>query len=102
MARNNAELTIIDKVRNTFTGTTPGTILTTQEIIDRVLAKYPDVNRTSVIPSDYCYNMTNKDKESNPRLAQFKIFEQLGRGTYIYRGEKYSYNGPIHRNPRRR
>lgn len=92
-------MTIIEKVRDTFAGVPPGTVFTTRQIIDMVHEKY-DVNPTSVIPSDYCYNMDNKGKAASASLDKFKIFEVVSRGTYIYRGEGYAYSGPVHRNPR--
>lgn len=94
-------MTIIEKVRNTFVGYHPGTVFTTRQIIDMVCEKH-GVNRTSVIPSDYCYNMDNKGKAARSSLDKFKIFEMVSRGTYIYRGEGYVYSGPVQRNPRQK
>ena len=61
------------------------------EIIDMVIAVYPDTNRTSVIPSDYCYNLTN-------RGIPFKthLFESLGSGNYKCLGENFPYEGEIY------
>lgn len=94
-------MTIIEKVKDTFAGCAPGKSFTTSEIIDMVQRKH-GVNRTSVIPSDYCYNMDNKGKEASASLDKFKIFEMVSRGKYIYRGENYPYTGPVHRNPRQK
>ena len=89
MARNNRGFTIIDKVRNTFTEGSPGTVFTTAQIIDKVCKKYPEVNRGSVIPSDYCYNRDNKGKAGDTTLAKFNIFEWNGHlGEYIFTVDK--------------
>lgn len=92
-------MTIIEKVRDTFANCKKGTIFSTSEIIDLVMLKY-GVNRGSIIPSDYCYNLTNKGKIDNPILADFKIFEWISRGKYKYLGENYPYTGLIIRNPK--
>ena len=46
-------------------------------------------NKTSVIPSDYCYNMTNKGKIG--RLKDFNIFVQEKHGVFKYVGENYKH-----------
>lgn len=93
-------MTIIEKVRDTFAYCESGAIYTTSEIIDKVKAKH-GVNKGSIIPSDYCYNRTNKGKLADVSLEKFKIFEWLARGRYKYLGEKYSYTGVVISNPRR-
>jgi len=92
--------TILEKVEQSFRDVEPGTEWTTEEIIDRVVEHYPGTNRRSILPSDYCYNLTNKGKENNPALARFKLFEQKSFGKYLYRGPGYQYGGPINRHPR--
>lgn len=94
-------MTIIDKVKDTFSGCAPGEDFTTRQIIEKVQSKY-SVNETSIIPSDYCYNLSNKGKEASASLEKFKIFEWVSSGHYIYRGENYPYTGPVHRNPRQK
>lgn len=50
----------------------------------------------SYIPSDYCYNIINLDRESHdfkkghPRLLEF-----IRRGLYKYLGPNYNYTGQI-------
>ena len=54
-----------------------GDILTRQTIIDAVCEDYEDTNRSSVCPSDFCDNITNKG------LSRcIPIFNYLGRDTY--------------------
>jgi hypothetical protein len=79
-------MTILDEVRETFKNTALGTELTTAEIKEMVHMKFGR-NKSSVIPSDYSYNMTNKGKIGN--LKDFNIFIQLKRGLYKFVGENY-------------
>ncbi len=53
---------------------------------------FPDTNRTSVIPSDYCYNMVNKGIEFK---KDDRLFENLG-DKYKHLGLNYNYNGEIY------
>ena len=63
-----------------------------EEIKDLVVNAYPDTNRSSVIPSDYCYNSVNKDATS----FNLHLFESLGEGTFKCLGPSYPYSGPIY------
>lgn len=72
-------MTNIEKVRHTFANCETGTIFSTSEIKDMVILKHGG-NRGSIIPSDYCYNLTNKGKIEDPVLAKFNIFEWISRG----------------------
>lgn len=63
---------------------------TRKEIIEKVLETYPGTNPTSVIPSDYCYNITNKGIPFKTHL-----FEFLGSGNYKCLGKNYPYSGDI-------
>lgn len=92
-------MTNIEKVRDTFVNCKKGTIFSTREIIDKVILKHGG-NRGSIIPSDYCYNLTNKGKTDDPILAEFKMFEWISRGKYKYLGENYPYTGLIVSNPK--
>ena len=65
-------------------------------MIDRLM----ELNESSIIPSDYCYNLTNKDKLANVSLEKFKIFEWLTKGQYRYLGENYPFAGSVYSNPR--
>ena len=62
----------------------------TQEIRDLCWEKYR-TNRTSVIPSDYCYNRTNEGITNEHRFLLY-----LQRGLYRYVGKDYPYNGPVY------
>jgi hypothetical protein len=82
--------TILAKICTIFNNKYIGKILSSKEIIDLVIQTYPGTNRTSVISSDYCYNITNKG-------ISFKnhIFEYLENGNYKVLGHGYDYEGPI-------
>ena len=58
----------------------------TSEIKQMVYSKFGR-NMGSVIPSDYCYNKTNKGKVG--KLVSFNLFVQVKRGLYKYVGEGY-------------
>ncbi len=81
-------MTVLDEVRETFKNVEIGTEFSTAEIKKMVNEKF---NRTegSVIPSDYCYTMTNKGKVGS--LVDFNIFIQVKHGIYKYVGENYKY-----------
>ena len=82
------KMTVLDEVRETFKNAEFGAEFTTAEIKRLVHLKFGR-NESSVIPSDYSYNMTNKGKIGS--LENFNIFIQLERGLYKYVGENYKY-----------
>ncbi|MGA2225659.1 MAG: hypothetical protein ABSH41_14585 [Syntrophobacteraceae bacterium] len=65
-------------------------IFTTAEIKRKLNAKYA-TKEGSVIPSDYCYNHSNKGRA----LMDHSIFEKIGHGKYRYLGPGYPYTGNI-------
>lgn len=82
------DFSVVDEVRETFKNIEIGTVFTTHEIKTMVAEKYGR-KMSSVIPSDYSYNMTNKGIEGTP-LEKFNLFIQLERGVYRYVGENYT------------
>lgn len=85
---------ILEKVEASFINIKIGREFKTQEIIDLIKFKYK-INTSSIIPSDYCYNRMNIGKYNNDQLLDFNLFEYVKRGSYIYLGKNYSYNGVI-------
>lgn len=81
-------MNINEMVVDTFKDVEIGTMLTTAEIIDRVVSKYA-INRASFQPSDMCYNLSNKGVEKG-KIVNKKIFIWEKRGLYKYVGEKYA------------
>lgn len=88
---NKDNIKIQEKVSSIFAKQIDG-IIKREEIIDKVIAVYPGTNRTSVIPSDYCYNIINKDSTS----FIIRLFESLGAGNYKCLGKNYPYVGDIY------
>lgn len=62
-----------------------------KEIIDLVLEKFPETNKSSVIPSDYCYNLYNKGIKFDKH-----IFEHIETGHYKVLGRNVKYSGNIY------
>ncbi len=83
-------MSIKDKIFSTFENER-GKAFSRKEIIDLVLEKYPETNRSSIIPSDYCYNITNKGIPFDNHL-----FEHIEIGRYKVLGPNYKYNGDIY------
>lgn len=94
MSRNNSPTTVLQKIKASFINIKVGREFKTQEIIDLVKFKYK-INESSIIPSDYCYNRMNLGKWQDSQLLDFNIFEYAARGSYIYLGEDYPYDGTI-------
>ena len=80
---------IKDKVLSAMKGK-EGKIFQPYEIVDMVLQKYPDTNRSSVLPADCCYNRINKGIKFD-----FHLFESLDDGSYKYLGPNYQFQGEI-------
>ena len=74
---------IVEQIRECMKDVPLGTQLKRQEIIDLVVERF-HTNPASIIPSDYCYNMTNKGKPGN-----VNFFLSVGIGEYEYVGENY-------------
>jgi hypothetical protein len=90
MPKPQGNLKIKDKVLSVFQDRVDERFLR-EEIIDLVVNTYPGTNRSSVIPSDYCYNLINATLPFD-----FHIFESLGEGRYKCLGPNDPYTGPIY------
>lgn len=55
-----------------------GSKLKTFEIIDCVTNQYPDLPKSSILPSDFCCNHNNKD----PFSGKYHIFKKIGYAYY--------------------
>ena len=81
-----SRITIADQFRRCFSNTPVNTIFTRQEILEKIGTQF-GTNPNRIIPSDFCYNMTNKGKiERNPNF-----FISVETGKYKYVGENYSF-----------
>lgn len=81
---------ICDKLYALFASDNLGQTLTGKQIIDMVIAAFPGTNRSSVIPSDYCYNIVNAGIKFDRHL-----FEYNEDSIYKVLGKDYPYVGPI-------
>lgn len=80
-------MTIVEQLRECFKDVPTGTKFTRKQIIDMLHTKY-GTNETSIIPSDHCYNMTNKGLRGSNRDNNF--FLNVGNGEYEYVGEHFT------------
>ena len=91
VSRENMETSIYAQIMACCSGA-QGEVLARQDIIAAVHEKY-GTNPSSIIPSDYCYNRTNKGAADKP------LFEWLDDGQYRYLGEGYPYTGAVYSRP---
>lgn len=63
--------------------------LSTHEIVEKVLHDFSELNKDSILPSDYCYNHTNEG------ASKHKFFLKIKHGVYKFVGENYNYTGSI-------
>jgi hypothetical protein len=88
--RARSKMTVRDKVLRVFQNR-EGQTFAREKIIDLVFGAYPGMPRGSVIPSDYCYNLINKDSAS----FKLHLFESIGNGIYKCLGLNAAYSGPV-------
>ncbi|MFU0800187.1 MAG: hypothetical protein ACFWUE_05930 [Xylanivirga thermophila] len=85
---------IYEKIAEACKELTIGGVYDVSEIKQLILAK-TDVKEGNILPKDYCYNVTNKGADENKFIIWPRLFEYVKRGTYIYLGEGYPYNGQV-------
>lgn len=90
MLKPHGRLKIKNKVLSVFQNRV-GEKFLREEIIDLVVNAYPETNRSSVIPSDYCFNIINAGIQFD-----FHIFESLDGGRYKCLGPNHQYTGPVY------
>lgn len=83
--------TVTEEMRECLKGYAHGTIFTTAEIKEMVFARFQR-EKNSVLPSDHCYNYTNKGIKPD---SDDKFFMRIKHGEYKYVGENYVYNGVV-------
>ena len=83
-----------EDVTSYLTSLEVGEVKTTAEIKKKVSRIY-GTEYGSIIPSDYCYNITNKDPQSYITDGNPRLLEQVKRGYYRYLGLNYKYNGVV-------
>lgn len=87
-------MTIYEQIKNVIEGKN-GKELSSQYIKSRVQSKF-GTDPASVIPSDFCYNRTNKGIVFG---LDNRLFEYLGKHNYKYLGENFRYTGTIREKP---
>ena len=85
MSDKESKVKIDEQYRKCFENTPIGTRLSRQEIIKRIHSTF-GTDENSIIPSDYCYNMTNKGRSKNSP----NFFLNVGNGVYEYVGKNYA------------
>lgn len=85
-------MSINDKITDSFKNVEIGKIFKRQEIIDKVLELY-EVNESSIIPSDLCYNRANGNIDIT---KSNKLFEYIHVSSYKYLGPNYPYTGDVY------
>lgn len=71
-----------------------GTEITRSEFHEIVLTKYPEVNPTSILPTDFCYNVRNnglRDQNDGERCL-----ECIDKGVFRALGTDYKYSGDVY------
>ncbi len=91
--------TILELIEQTFSNYPIGTLFTRDEIIHTIYVKH-GINKSSIIPSGYCYNITNLGKQADKEMNKFYIFEYVLRGKYKYLGKNYPYSGKVYHTPK--
>lgn len=89
-------MSIFDEVRKTFANEKIGTQFSRKEIVEIVHEK-TNINRLSIIPSDYCYNRSNNGINFTNYLHLFRYDEK---NSYTFLGENYQYSGEIMHKPK--
>jgi hypothetical protein len=82
-----------DKFYNLFASSNLGKVLTHRNIQDMIIDAYSGTNRSSILPADYCYNITNAGIQNFEH--QLHLFEHLGDAKYRVLGIDYPFEGPI-------
>lgn len=87
---NKTSMKIRDKMDALFAADNIDQTFDRKQIIDMVLAAFPGTNESSVIPSDYCYNIVNKGIKFDHHL-----FEYLDDSMYRVLGKNFPFVGAI-------
>ena len=86
------KITTLDEVEEYFEKFSIGKEFTTEDI-KKMVHDESGRKHGSIIPSDYCYNITNNG--INNYRDYLHLFEQVARGRYKYLGTNYRYNGKV-------
>ena len=81
-------MTINEMYVDAFKGAEIGKELTRKEIIKILQDKY-DIDEGSILPSDLCYNSSNKGVRKSTNPFNKKLFLKVRRGVYQYVGPDF-------------
>ena len=84
---------VIDAINSYVRDNGTGKIVSREEFYEIVLAKYPEVNRTSVYPSDFCYNLYNNGLRYIDDGE--RCLECVDKGYFKILGTNYKYTGDV-------
>lgn len=87
---------IIQEIEEFLSNIPIGYVFSTGWFKDELSEKYKRP-RDSYIPSDYCYNRTNRGIQYEKQPHYFLYIE---RGKYQYKGKNYNYQGTVETDPR--
>ena len=92
---------IRDQVQEAFSDQPMRATFGRREIHDLIESKIRGVNLSSIIPSDYCYNITNQGIRWDSRIFEYRP-DYPRSEKYVYLGPGYLYNGPVIWRPKER
>lgn len=83
-----------EKIAEACKGLIIDKVYESSEILDYIII-ITGINRDSIIPSDYCYNLTNKGADGIRFRTWPRLFKYEGDRSYRYLGEGYPYSGKV-------
>ena len=83
-----------ERVADACKGLTVNEIYECYEIVD-FIHSVTGIKKSSLIPSDYCYNITNRGADGERFNRWPRLFEYQAYNRYRYLGEGYRYNGDV-------
>lgn len=86
----NPKVYIQDKFLSVFASHHQGEVLTRKQIIDMVEKAFPGTKRSSIMPSDFCYNIINAGIPFRCHLFEYQRYDW-----YRVLGRDFDYEGPI-------
>lgn len=88
-------MSIFEQIKKVMEGKKKDEFITSADLKSELKEKF-EVNISSVLPSDYCYNRLN---DGISFKKETRLFEYLGRDKYRYLGENYPFTGKIYHRP---
>lgn len=83
-----------EKIAEACKGLIIDEVYESNKIVQHIITK-TGINKESILPKDYCYNVTNKGADGKRFVTWPRLFKYEGNKLYRYLGEGYPYNGPV-------